>query len=129
MKSGVLVITLALCGLMTMPAAAQELQGDTPTATPSAPVGIDVTMVSPAEVAAMDRVQAAYPGTLFYREGSQLTRLYGRTFEMGETPNDSAQRFLSANADLFGAEAADLLPTTPILPSGNTLPLMYEPET
>ncbi|HVP12989.1 MAG TPA: hypothetical protein VMV94_17575 [Phycisphaerae bacterium] len=129
MKSGVLAIALALCGLVAMPATGQEMQGGTPTATPGAPVGIDVTVISPAEVVAMDRVQAAYPGTLFHREGSQLTRLYGRTFEMGETPNDSAQRFLSVNADLFGAEAADLLPTTPILPSGNTLPLMYEPET
>ncbi|HVP12180.1 MAG TPA: hypothetical protein VMV94_13465 [Phycisphaerae bacterium] len=129
MRLCVLVITLALCGLVAMPATGQEMQGGTPTTTPGAPAGIDVTMISPAEVAAMDRVQAAYPGTLFYREGSQLTRLYGRTFEMGETPSDSAQRFLSANADLFGAEAADLLPTTPILPSGNTQPLMYEPET
>ncbi|HVP10612.1 MAG TPA: hypothetical protein VMV94_05415 [Phycisphaerae bacterium] len=129
MRLCVLVITLALCGLVAMPATGQEMQGGMPTTTPGAPAGIDVAVISPAEVAAMDRVQVAYPGTLFYREGSQLTRLYGRTFEMGETPNDSAQRFLSANADLFGAEAADLLPTTPILPSGNTLPLMYEPET
>ncbi|HVP13175.1 MAG TPA: fibronectin type III domain-containing protein, partial [Phycisphaerae bacterium] len=128
MKLYLVLIALTVCIWQVVPATGQEIQGGTPAATPS-PAGIDVTVTSPAEMAAMDRVQAAYPGTLFYREGSQLTRLYGRTFEMGETSSDSAQRFLSANADLFGAEAADLLPTTPILPSGNTLPLMYEPET
>ena len=88
-----------------------------------------MTAVSSAEVSALDRVEAAYPGILSYRDGSQLVRLYGRTFEMGDTPVQSAERFLTANADLFGAQAADLLPTTRILASGNTLPMMYDAET
>ena len=90
---------------------------------------INATAVSNAELAGLDRLETARPGVLSYREGSQLTRLFGRVLETGETPVQTAERFLAANADVFGAEAADLLPTTRVLESGNTLPLMYEPET
>jgi hypothetical protein len=131
MKSRLLVGGVLLAFAWTvLPAAAQEVQGGVGTApTPAWSAGIDVTAISDVELAAMDRLQAAFPGALSYREGSQLARLYGRTFEMGDTPVQTADRFLSANADLFGAEAADLLPATRILPSGNTVPLMYDPET
>jgi hypothetical protein len=125
----VLAVALAVCGLLVLPASAQEIQGGVRTATPATSTGIDLTVISDAELAAADRFQAAYPGTLSLREGSQLTRLYGRTFEMGDTPVQTADRFLSVNADLFGAEAADLVPTTRLLQSGNTLPLMYDAET
>jgi hypothetical protein len=127
MKSHFLAAGILLaCASLTFPAAAQEIRSGVRTATPPS---IDVATVSTAELAAMSRFQASYPGTLTYRKGLQLSRLYGRTFEMGDTPVMTADRFLNANADLFGAEAADLLPTTPIVPTGNTLPLMYDAET
>jgi hypothetical protein len=121
---------LLACVALTFPVMTQEIQGGARTATTPAPsAGLDATAISDVELAAVDRFQAAYPGTLSHREGSQLTRLYGRTFEVGDTPVQTADRFLIANAGLFGAEAADLLPATRILPSGNTLPLMYDAET
>jgi hypothetical protein len=40
--------------------------------------------------------------------GERITRLYGDAFSFGSTPRQSADRFLSAGATLFGARAADL---------------------
>ena len=115
---------MCVCVCLVLRAVAQETRSDASTAAEA-----NSAAINDGELAAMARFQADHPGMLTYRHRSQLRRLYGRTFEMGDTPDQTASRFLATNADVFGAEATDLLPTTRILPSGNTLPLMYEPET
>lgn len=87
------------------------------------------SVVSEAELVAMDRFQAEHPGTLFLREGSTLSRVYGRTFEVGESPVATASRFVAANAPLFGCQASDLVAVSRLPDGRHTQPLMYNHKT
>jgi len=57
-----------------------------------------------------------------YKRGGQIKRLYGEAFSQGESPEDSAEKFLHSNAHIFGIESSDL---------GDQYlqPIMYLPET
>src|SRR5512140_3811627 len=128
MRFQVLLAAAAVGALLTLPAAAQELQIGAPPAWSVAPAPIDPAAIGEAELAAQDRLQAQFPGLRLYRADSRLSRVYDGVFGMGDTPQQAAEQFLAGNADLFGAQAEDLLPVTPVLPAGNAVPLMYEPE-
>jgi len=43
-----------------------------------------------------------------YKHDGQIKRLYGEAFSSGESPEESADNFLQANANLFGIEPDDL---------------------
>ena len=43
-----------------------------------------------------------------YKREERIKRLYGEAFSQGESPEESAETFLQANAHLFGVESSDL---------------------
>lgn len=118
-----------LAGTFLLAAHASDGSTDYPAVPWSASFVPDSTAISDVEVAAAERLRNACPGVELYREGTTLCRVYGRVFGMGDSAERAAAQFLAENAELFGAEAADLLPVTPILRQGNTLPLGYDADT
>ncbi len=79
--------------------------------------------------AAFARLKAEQPLVAKYEKGEYITRVYGRAFGSGVSPEDAAARFKNNYADLFNAEPEDLIPVS-YLPDGRkTLPLMYDRET
>ncbi len=85
------------------------------------------------EGARVDRVTAAaafqhaHPGARFYETAELITRVYGRAFSHGVSPEDSAERFRMAHADLFGLTPDDLDSRGPLADERHTLPLMFDP--
>jgi hypothetical protein len=55
----------------------------------------------------------AHPGTEILVLGDQIARIYGNVFSTGNSPDESAQRFIDAHADVFGLKSADLAPIGP----------------
>jgi len=129
MKRQVLMVGLVASVFMVSAVLAEDPAGQQPTPVQAAPTATEGTTFTEAEMAAADRLRTAYPGIEFLRVNTILSRIWGRSFGMGDSADQVATRFLEENADLFGAVAADLLPITPILPQGNQLPLLYDPET
>ncbi len=89
----------------------------------------DQPRLTPLRQAALRAVFDTCPGAKALVEGAELTRLYGATFATGSSPEDSAEKFRLAHSAVWGASPEDLLPLTPILESGHTLPLRYDPGT
>ncbi len=79
--------------------------------------------------AAFARLKAEQPLVAKFQKGDYITRVYGRAFGNGSSPEDAASRFKNEYADLFNAEAEDLLPVSYLPDSRQTLPLMYDRET
>jgi hypothetical protein len=129
MKWQVLMLGLVVFGMVVPTALADDIGGGQPALAEAGPAAMGGTAVTDAELAAADRLRAAYPGVQLYRVGTTLSRVYGRTLAMGDSPDQVGAQFLAENADLFGAEASDLLPLTPVLSQGNQLPMMYDPST
>ncbi len=124
MRWQILMVGLVVSGILASTTFAEDPAGEQPALVQAAPAAF-----TDAEIAAADRLRAAYPGVQLYRQGTTLARVYGRTLGMGDSPEQVAAQFLVENADLFAAESADLLPITRVLEQGNQLPLMHDPET
>jgi hypothetical protein len=129
MKCQILMIALVALAITAPTAFAEGPAGLEQTAIQASPATADSTTFTEAEMAAADRLQAAYPGVAFYRYGTTLSRVYGRAFGIGDSVEQTAARFVAENADMFGAVPSDLLPTTTLLQQGNQLPLLYDRET
>jgi len=78
--------------------------------------------------AAAESFMQTWPGASLLLEGTRITRVYGVPFGTGASPGDTAEQFRLAHSGIWGVDPEDLLPTTPVLSSGNTLPLMYDPD-
>jgi hypothetical protein len=81
------------------------------------------------ELASLARFQQANPSARLYLEAGRVARVFGTTLETGGSPQEAADRFVVNHAEMLGSPAEDLLSATPLLDSGNTLPLMYQRET
>lgn len=69
------------------------------------------------QAAALDRLQSATPDVRIYREGGQLSRIYGAPFSTGISAEDSFGVFLGNYGDAFGMDQGRLV-------LERTLPLM-----
>ncbi|MCC7291093.1 MAG: choice-of-anchor J domain-containing protein [Phycisphaerales bacterium] len=90
--------------------------------------GLDRIGSQSEEPAAWAAFRAAHPGAdLFALEG-RVTRVYGRAFSSGESPEQSAAAFLGQHSDVFGVESVDLAPGGMIGDDEFIVPVMYVPE-
>jgi len=92
--------------------------------TPAAPARMEAR-----RDAAVNRLSVAQPQVRFYRTGDSVTRVYGAPVAGGTSPIQAAEQFRTQFGEALSAEPADMIPTTPILDGGNTLPLMYDGQT
>ncbi|HVP13602.1 MAG TPA: dockerin type I domain-containing protein [Phycisphaerae bacterium] len=81
------------------------------------------------ENAALVQFIQARPEAKFYQQGGKITRIYGTPLEHGATPGEAAEQFRTKCAAMLGVSAAELMPVSPVLEAGNSLPLMYDPRT
>jgi hypothetical protein len=79
--------------------------------------------------AAFERLQIRYPGVRAYKTGEHMTRLYGRSFASGSSPELAAEDFRLNHSRTLGADAGDLIPVSLLADRRHTQPLMYIPET
>ncbi len=93
-----------------------------PTVQAPAPVG-------DAQPDAVGRFLEDHRGARLYHTGQRITRVYGSAFEVGVSPEDTADRFRLSNAEMFGATSEDLDPAGLGFDEPATLPLMYDPAT
>src|SRR5690606_18644232 len=57
------------------------------------------------------------------------SRVFGKSFSRGATPQQSAERFIAESLPLFGFDSTSLQPRARFLDDGNAVPLMYDKET
>ncbi len=85
-----------------------------------------------AESNAVDRTAAVavfrqvFPHPRFYNETDRITSIYGSPFGNGVSPEDTAERFRTEHARVFGVTASDLDPRGPLQDERHTQPLMYD---
>ncbi|OGC93463.1 MAG: hypothetical protein A2W25_05600 [candidate division Zixibacteria bacterium RBG_16_53_22] len=78
-----------------------------------------------AKKAATDQLLSSYPFVRLYHESDRLTRVYGQSFGSGNSPQEAAEQFAAQYAPIFGVDPSELLPVSPVVQNGNTLPVMY----
>ncbi len=76
---------------------------------------------------AFGRLSREYPGIHAYRTNGRVTRLYGRPFAGGSSPEATAELIRQECADVFGAKAEDLRPRSFLSDARHLQPLMYSP--
>ncbi|MCG3129404.1 MAG: hypothetical protein FLDDKLPJ_00131 [Phycisphaerae bacterium] len=80
------------------------------------------------DVPAWSMFRADHPGSDLFILNGRVTRVYGQAFSSGESPEASALGFLGLYSDVFGVEAADLVPGGLIGDNLSTVPVMYLPD-
>ena len=86
--------------------------------------------LSPLRAQAIANFQAANAGANFseYTDG-RLSRVYGRAFSHGPTPEVSAQRFIDQHINMWGLGTNELIAKGPFQDGHHTQPIGYEPLT
>ncbi|HVP13310.1 MAG TPA: hypothetical protein VMV94_19205 [Phycisphaerae bacterium] len=78
---------------------------------------------------ALQQFQQAHPAARLYSEAGQLVRVYGTTMEVGQSPTDTAAKFVAANSTIFACPAGDLQPMSRLEDRRHTQPLMFNSRT
>tara|TARA_A100000171_G_scaffold30169_1_gene28371 strand:- start:509 stop:3307 length:2799 start_codon:yes stop_codon:yes gene_type:complete len=108
---------LALLSVATLTAGAADIVFNAGTATPT-------------RARAMLDFKSANPRADFStHQDGRIGRVYGRAFSQGVTAAQSVQSFVSQHADMWGVDAAELIPEGPFEDRRHTMPVMYQPET
>jgi len=91
----------------------------------------DLSAASKARAEAAFRLlQSDYPAVNAYSsDDGRITRIYGRAFGSGSSPEDAAEKFRVAHSAVLGAEASDLLPVSRLADGRHTQPVMYNSQT
>lgn len=75
------------------------------------------------------RIDGASAAVSVYEHAGRVSRVYGRAFSRGATPEASASAFLDRNAALFGVDRADLAPIGRFEDGRHLQPIMPHPAT
>jgi hypothetical protein len=70
-----------------------------------------------------------HPRTKLAKTNSRITRIYGKSFGSGDSPEDTAKKFKSSHARMFGVAPQDLRPVSVLHHTRHTQPLMHDRET
>ena len=70
-----------------------------------------------------------HSGAKILRSQGRITRVYGRTFGGGPTPEQAARSFVDAHSRMFGVAPANLRPESSFHDRRHTQPLMYNRQT
>lgn len=103
-------------------------------------VGVFVLLISVTQIAAdeselsikfrtINDLQTNYPGTKLYRDGFEISRIYGQFSMGGSSPEVTAATFKDKYSMVFGVEASDLRPVSLLYDGRHTQPLMYDGKT
>ncbi len=108
---------LAILSVATLTASAADLVFNAGSATP-------------ARARAMLDFKSAHPKADFAtHQDGRIGRVYGRAFSHGATAAQSVQSFVAQHADMWGIDAAELVPEGPFEDRRHTMPVMYQKET
>ena len=77
----------------------------------------------------ISRLNTEYPGLKVYSENDQLSRIYGKQFGYGSSPEASARQFKQNYADIFGVKAENLRPVSILHDGRHTQAVMYNRNT
>ena len=69
------------------------------------------------------------PQARIYERAGRISRVYGKAFSTGATPEASAERFRLNHARMFGVAPQDLLPVGPFKDGRHLQPIMYDRDT
>lgn len=78
---------------------------------------------------AVQQFQADRPGAAVYQRDDRIRRVYGRAFSHAESPQASAEQFLTEHAEMFGVSRDELAERGRFADGRHVQPIMYEPET
>ncbi|HNQ25077.1 MAG TPA: hypothetical protein PKK06_18515, partial [Phycisphaerae bacterium] len=80
---------------------------------------------------ALERVKAEFPGAWTQYDGDKLQRIYAYSapFGYGDTPEQTAARFVQDYAAAVGADTDDLFPVSFLEDARATQPVMYDAQT
>lgn len=70
-----------------------------------------------------------HPGVRYFKSQDRITRIYGRVFGGGDTPEQAAQAFVQKHIRMFGIQPADLHAKSNLYDRRHVQPLMYNRET
>ena len=70
-----------------------------------------------------------HPGVRYFKSQDRITRIYGRVFGGGDTPEQAAQAFVQKHIRMFGIQPADLHAQSNLHDERHVQPLMYNRET
>jgi len=82
---------------------------------------------NPADV--MNDLVRDYPGVRMYEHNGKISRLYGNPFGFGESPEDTAERFVERYAGVFADDVGSLQPAPRVADGPLSTGVMYNPET
>ena len=78
---------------------------------------------------AYDNLKASYPNIKSYKIDQSYTRLYGRAFGEGTSPESVANQFRLEHSGIFGVEPENLIPGNLSAEKNLSQPVMYNKET
>jgi len=78
---------------------------------------------------AMYRLNSEFPGLKVYSENDQLSRIYGKHFGYGSSPEATAEQFRNNYSDIYGVQAENLRPVSVLYDGRHTQQVMYNRDT
>lgn len=78
---------------------------------------------------AINRLYAEFPDIEMYSEDGQISRIYGRSFGHGSSPEEAAEQFRQNYAEIYGVKAENLRPVSVLCDGRHTQPVMYNLDT
>lgn len=76
--------------------------------------------------AAIQALKAEVPGVRIYREGENISRIFGKKLIYGVSPISTAEEFKQRFSAVFGVSPQDLKPGSELVGGVQALPLMYD---
>lgn len=126
-----ILFSLTASGFFVVVAAAFAQMSGSPGAQPGPADEINSTTLTAAQqrMVATQQFRAANPGADVMHVGEKPSRVYGRSFSQGRSPERSAARFLQEHAAMFGLASNDLAPVGPFPDGRHVQPIMYDRNT
>ncbi|UCC80613.1 MAG: T9SS type A sorting domain-containing protein [Candidatus Zixiibacteriota bacterium] len=78
---------------------------------------------------AIYRLNTEYPGLRMYSENGQISRIYGKQFGHGSSPEATAEQFRQNHVGVYGVKSEDLRPVSLLFDGRHTQPVMYNRDT
>lgn len=76
--------------------------------------------------ASIKQLKSDHPGAEFHRLNGRVSRIYGKAFGGGSSPENAAEAFRTQYSEALGVDAADLRPESLLKDKRHTQPLMYD---
>lgn len=81
------------------------------------------------KIDALRSLRTEFPGIRTYTEGQNITRVFGKRFGSGSSPENTAEQFKNEYVGLFGVSPENLKPGSDLVGGLRTLPLVNDRQT